>query len=125
MLILIPSDPLFDYKKVRNMWNECKDKLDDGKSFDEVLKDSHFYSFYVGNKFIGCIYFYQKEDGKLYLNAFAGRNTHKTNLKCLKKALTFYKCDVYAECKEKTAIFCILKIGFKKIGKNLYKYERG
>ena len=123
MLILTPLDVLFNYDEVKQMWEKYAENLHDCGNFDHLLKNSHFYSFFVDKKFIGCIYFYQRGD-RLFVNAFAGRNTHKINLECFKKALTFYNCDIYAESKEKTAIYCILKCGFKKIVGNIYKYER-
>lgn len=123
MEIITPLDNNFEYYKVKNLWNKCKDKLDDGGDFNKVIQNSHFFSFYSDNKLIGCICFYEKND-KLFLNGFSNRKMHQANLVCLKKALDFYNCDVYAECKEKPAILCLLKTGFKKIKDNLYKYER-
>ena len=123
MLILTPLDSLFDYQEAKKLWEKYKDKLEDGGDFDKVLENSQFFSFYSDKKLIGCISFYQN-DGKTFVNAFAGRKTHAINLECLKKALTFYNCDIYAKSKEKPAIYCILKCGFKKIENNLYIYER-
>ena len=57
-------------------------------------------------------------------NAFAYRGTHKLNLECLKKSFDWFNCDIYAETQHKTAILCLFRCGFKKVGNNLYKYER-
>ena len=74
-------------------------------------------------KHIGCIYYYKK-DGKLFVNAFANRHTHKTNIECLKMSFDWFNCDIYAQTQHKTAIYCLYKCGFKKVHNNLYKYER-
>lgn len=123
MLILTPKDKLFNYDEAKKLHEKYADLLDDGCDFDEIINYSHFFSFYEGKKFIGCIYFYKKDE-KTFVNAFAGRKTHKQNIKCLKKALDFYNCDIYANSKQKTAILCLLRAGFKQIGNNIYKYER-
>ena len=78
---------------------------------------------YEKTQLIGCIYLFEDND-KLFICAFAGRKTHLLNIEAFKTVLNFYNRDIYAETKHKTAIYCILKVGFKKIGDNLYKYER-
>ena len=123
MLILTPKDNLFNYDEAKKLHDQYADLLEDGCEFDELINYSHFFSFYDGEKFIGCIYFYKK-DGKTFVNAFAGRKTHKSNIECLKKALNFYKCDIYANSTQKTAILCLLRAGFKKTDNNLYIYKR-
>lgn len=124
IVVRTPEHPLFNYAECKEMFDKYNDKID-VDDYDTVLKTTHFFSFIDWNKgeLIGCIYFYQDED-KVFVSAFAGRKHHLTNLECLKKSLNWYKCDIYAECKEKTAIFCLLKCGFEKIGKNLYVYRR-
>lgn len=123
MLVLTPKDNLFSYDEAKTMWEKCKENLENSGDFENIVKNTHFYSFYVDKKLIGCIWFCLK-DGEVFINAFADRNTHELNLKCLKTALGFYNCDIYAESIQKPAIYCILKCGFKKIDKNLFKYER-
>lgn len=125
MLILKPEDPLFNFFECKNFYEKNQKLLDDFTPFEELIKDDdiHFYSFYENEKFIGCIYFYLNNN-KVFVNAFAKRHTHKTNIECLKKSLTFYSCDIFATSEHKTAILCLLKCGFKKVKDNLYKYER-
>lgn len=123
MEIYCQNHPNFNYEECKALYDKCKRQIGSEDGFNEVLQDTHFYSFYEDGKFIGCIYFYLI-DGKVYVNAFAGRHTHAINLDCFKKSLTFYNCDIYAKSIRKTAILCLLRCGFKKIGKNLYKYER-
>ncbi len=77
----------------------------------------------VEKKHIGCIYYYEL-DGKLYVNAVAYRKTHLINMECFKKSLTWWNCDIYARTHHKTAIYTILKCGFKKVGENLYIYRK-
>lgn len=123
MDIYCQNHPKFNYNQAKEMYLKYADFIEDSKNFDEVLENTHFYSFFVGGKFIGCIYFYLI-DGKIYVNAFADRKTHNINIECFKKALSFYSCDIYARSKQKTAIYCILKCGFKKNGNNLYRLKR-
>lgn len=123
MLILTPDNPLFNYKECEKLYNSLKDDIGEDLPFDELLIGIDFYSFYEKDKFIGCIYYYPI--GKaLFVNAFANRYTHKTNIECFKKSLSFYPCNIYARSNKKTSILCLLRCGFKKIGKNLYKLER-
>ena len=67
---------------------------------------------------------YYEIDNKLYVNAVAYRKTHLINMGCFKTSLTWWNCDIYARTHHKTAIYTILKCGFKKIGENLYIYKR-
>jgi len=124
MLILTPENPLFNYDECKRLYEENRHLLDDNSSFEELLQDIHFYSFFDGDRFLGCIYFYLN-DNKVFVNAVAkDRHTHLKNIECFKKVLSLYSCDIYANSKLKTSILCLLRCGFKKIAKNLYKYER-
>lgn len=119
MIVISAIDPHFDYEEAKSLWTKHRDKLDDGGDFDKLLRNSHFFSFYENDIFIGCMCFYQKDD-KLFFNGFSKRKCHLLNLRCIKKALTFYNTDVYAQSIEKPAIYCLLKAGFHKVSKNLY-----
>ena len=125
MLILTPKDYLFNYNECKKLYEDNQKFIDDNTPFKNLVNDNdiHFYSFYENEKFIGCIYFYVN-DNKVFVNAFAKRHTHKINLDCLKKCLSFYSCDIYARSKYQTAILCLLRCGFKKVNNNIYKYER-
>lgn len=123
MLVLTPKDNLFNYDEVKALHNKYKDLLEDRCSFDELLEKTHFFSFYVGKKFIGCVYACEK-DGKVFISGFSNRKTHKENIECLKKVINFYNCDIYAESTQRPAIICLLRAGFKKIDTNIYKNER-
>ena len=124
IVVRTPEHLLFNYTECREMFEKHHKKLD-VDDYDTVLKTTHFFSFIDWNKgeLIGCIYFYQ-QDGRLYVTAFASRKHHLTNLECFKKSLTWYNCDIYAECKQKTAILCLLKSGFEKLEKDIYIYRR-
>lgn len=119
----IPSDESFDYESCRKMYEKYQDLIGDSQDFKDLVKETYFYSFYVKDKLLGCIYCYYKDD-KLFLNGFADRHHHKENMECMKLVLSYFSCDIYAESIRKTAIFCLLELGFKKIGQKLYKYER-
>lgn len=121
--ILIPSDKDFNYQECKKLFEDNQNLLEDFYNFDTVIKNTFFYSFRKDGKHLGCIYFYEIYNN-LYVNAVAYRKTHLLNLECFKKSLTWWNCDIYARTHHKTAIYGILKCGFKKIGDNLYKYER-
>lgn len=123
MQVLIPSNPNFNYHQCKKLFEDNQDLIEDYEKFDDVIKNTFFYSFLVNGKHIGCIYYYEI-DNKLYVNVVAYRGTHQINLECFKTSLTWWNCDIYARTHHKTAIYGILKCGFKKIGENLYKYER-
>ena len=120
----IPTDKKFNFKECKKMFNEVRGLVGDKDSFRNIVDNHHFFSFYKDNKLLGCIYVYDK-DNKLFLNGFAGRHHHAENMEAMKKDLSWYNCDIYAFSKRKTAIFCLYELGFKKIDKNLYIYERG
>lgn len=124
IVVKTPNDALFNYGECREMFDLYNEKIDID-DFDTVIKTTHFFAFYDWNKaeLIGCIYFYQ-HNGKLFITAFSGRHHHELNMKCLKMSLDWYKCNIYAECKQLTAQICLREAGFKKIKKGLYVYRR-
>jgi len=121
--ILIPKNSNFNYSECQQMYKENQKAIGDNQSFDSLIENTFFYSFFVENKHIGCIYYYERNN-KLFVNAFANRHTHLINIYCLKESLSWWNCDIYAKTSHKQAIYTILKCGFKKISKNIYKYER-
>ncbi len=123
MQVLIPTDKNFNYFQCKKLFEDNQHLIEDYEKFDDVIKNTFFYSFFVGGKHIGCIYYYEIDD-KLFVNVVAYRKTHLINIECFKTSLTWWNCDIYARTHHKTAIYGMLKCGFKKIGENLYKYER-
>ena len=123
MQVLIPTDKNFNYEQCKKLFEDNQHLIEDYEKFDDVISHTFFYSFLVHGKHIGCIYYYEI-DNKLYVNAVAYRKTHLINMECFKKSLSWWNCDVYARTHHKTAIYTILKCGFKKVANNLYKYER-
>lgn len=121
--VFIPTDSKFNYSECKKLFEDNQHLIEDFSNFDEVINQTFFYSFIVDNQFIGCIYYYEIND-KLYVNAVAYRKTHLINMECFKKSLTWWNCDIYARTHHKTAIYTILKCGFKKIKSNLYKFTR-
>jgi hypothetical protein len=121
--VFIPTDINFNYEECEELYQKYQHSIGDNEKFRDVVKNTYFYSFFEDGKHIGCIYYYYR-DGKLFVNAFANRHTHETNIKCLKLTFEWFDCDIYAETRHKTAIYCLYKCGFKKIGNNIYKYER-
>ena len=123
MKILIPKNPTFNYEQCKKLFEDNQHLIEDYEKFDDVIKNTFFYSFFVGGKHIGCIYYYEIDD-KLYVNAVAYRKTHLINIEYFKTSLTWWNCDIYARTHHKTAIYTILKCGFRKVAENLYIYER-
>ena len=123
MKVLIPTDKNFNYYKCKKLYEDNQHLIEDYEKFDDVIKNTFFYSFIVKGRHIGCIYYYE-QDIKLFVNVVAYRKTHLINLECFKESLTWWNCDIYARTHHKTAIYGILKCGFKKIGENLYIYKR-
>jgi hypothetical protein len=123
MQVLIPANPDFNYEECKILFEKNQYLIEDFEKFDDVIKNTFFYSFFEGGKHIGCIYYYEL-DNKLYVNVVAYRKTHLINIECFKESLTWWNCDIYARTHHKTAIYGILKCGFKKIGENLYRYRR-
>ena len=123
MKILIPKNPDFNYEQCKKLFEENRDLVGDYEKFDDVIKNTFFYSFFVGGKHIGCIYYYEI-DNKLYVNAVVYRGTHLINMECFKTSLGWWNCDIYARTHHKTAIYTILKCGFCKVAKDLYIYKR-
>lgn len=121
--VKIPYEKDFNYKQCKKMYKKYQKEVEDDTNFNDVINNTYFYSFYENGKHIGCIYYYVKDD-KLYVNAFANRHTHITNIKCLKATFDWFKGDIYAQTKHKAAIYCLYKCGFKKIEDNIYKLER-
>lgn len=124
IIVRTPNDALFNYAECEELYEQNKHLIEDD-SFEDIVKRTWFYSFYdLGeNKLIGCIYFYLR-GSRMYVNAFAGRKTHKKNLECLKTALSWFRRNIYAKTKHKTAKLCLLRCGFEEVSKNLYKYRR-
>lgn len=117
-----PADIEFDFNEVKQLYDKNQKLLEDD-NFNDVVNRTDFYSYYDDNEFLGCIYFYYI--GKdLYFNAFAKRGHHLKNLECLKMTLDWYDTPIYANALHKTSILCLLRLGFKKVKDNIYKYER-
>lgn len=125
IIVRTPHDDLFNYSECEEMYNKNKELIGDD-DFKDIVKRTFFYSFYEWNthKFIGCIYYYYRNDGRLFFNGFAGRKHHLLNLECVKKTLNWFDCDIYAETKHKTAKLCLLKCGFEKFENDIYIYRR-
>ena len=119
IVVRTPKDKLFNYTEVEELYNECKNDLEDG-DFSEVIKSTLFYSFYIWKtvELIGCVYFYCR-GRKLYVNAFAKRG-HQ----CFKESLKWFKRNIYADGLHKTSRLCLLKCGFKRVKNNLFVLKR-
>ena len=124
--VIIPNNPDFLlYKdKLKEMYEQNQDKICDSNSFDFILYNTLFYCFIDDGTLIGAIYFFQDE-GKLYLNAYAGRKHLDKNIECVKLSTTWFNCDIYAEAQNRASALCLLRSGFKRVKDNLFVYEHG
>jgi len=123
IIVRIPSHPKFDYKACENLYYQHQKDLGTNETFEEVLKNSDFYSFYRDEKLIGCIYFYMIGK-RLLVSVFANRGHHELNLACFKESLKWYTGDIYAKVLHRTSSIGAMRCGFKKLKGNLYKYRR-
>ena len=121
--VRIPNDENFNYKENKKLYKKFQRIMEDDQPFREVVKNTFYYSFYNDETLIGAIYCFYRDD-KLFLNAFATRHHHNENIECFKKVLSWFNCDMYAESNKKTAIYCLLKCGFKKLKDNIFIYRR-
>lgn len=121
--IYTPSDKLFNYAEIEELYNDCKELIGDDE-FKDVIDRTLFFAFYDETELIGCIYYYKLADSLMYVNAFAHRKHHELNLECFKYSLSWFDCDIYAKTQHRTAKLCLLRTGFKEVKKGLYKYIR-
>ena len=115
--VYIPDDFEFEIyePQLRKMYNESKEKICDTNNFDFIKNNTLFYSFISDGTLIGAIYLFF-DDGKLFLNAYAGRGHHEINVECVKMSTKWFKCDIYAEAQNRASALCLLKSGFKRVG---------
>lgn len=124
---IIPSNPDFDlYKdKLKEMYEQNQDKICDSNSFNFITHNTLFYCFIDSDgALIGAIYFFLDE-GKLFLNAYAGRKHLEKNVECVKLSTTWFDCDIYAEAQNRASALCLLRSGFKRVKDKLFVYKHG
>lgn len=123
MKVLIPQDKNFEFERCKKMYEQYTPRVKDDASFEEVVSNTFFYSFYNEDNITLCVYFYEI-DGKLWVNGYGLRNKHLFNKKCFKESLTWFNCDVWANTQFKEVAWALLRCGFKKFDKNIYVYHR-
>jgi hypothetical protein len=121
MRVLIPYDEGFEYEKVKSMYDENRLRLREQSTFDEVLKNTLFYSFYDGERITLCVYYYSLE-GKLWVNGFGKRNSHLFNKKCFEISLKWFDCDVWIDTPYREVAWAVCQCGFKRVEKGIYRY---
>ena len=126
MKVYIPTDTFFNYSQCKALYEKYKDLIGDIDDFCKILLTTQFFSFFSSSgNFVGCLYFYHSSDGKLMMNGFSNRGMHLENIKAIQLASNWYKTDIYAKTPHKTAVFCLLRAGFKKIDDKLYIKRKG
>ena len=124
MKVLMPLDSDFKYDECKKLYEKNKKILNEESTFDEVINNTFFYSFYNDeNELTLCVYFF-KSEGKLWINGFGIRKRHLFNKECLLKALSWFNCDIWAKSVEKPAIYGIMICGFKKYKDDIYVYRQ-
>lgn len=124
MKILIPKNVDFEYEKCYELYKINQRLINDNASFNDVIQNTFFYSFYNNQELIGCIYLYYVNN-KLFFNGFAKRKYFSLKIQAVKTIFEWFNCDIYAESIQKPAILLLLRCGFKKINKNLYVHYNG
>lgn len=123
MEIRIPENQNFDFYACKKLYKKYQGLICDDASFNQVIKNTFFYSFYDNKNLIGCIYIFEKQK-KIFMNGFARRGYHNFNVQAVKRIFEWFDSDIYAESKQKPAIYLLLKCGFQKISDNLFVYYK-
>ena len=65
--VRLPLHKGFDYEACKKLYEKLQDQINDD-NFDDVVKRTIFYSFYITStwELIGCIYYYRKGDKSQY-----------------------------------------------------------
>ena len=108
--VWIPYDREF-YKyrnECKELYESVQDKIGDGNSFDFICENTFFYLFETDGNLIGGIYYFEKPDGKLYLNAF----------------VSWFRENIYAEAKNRASAICLIRAGFRRSKENIFCYNR-
>ena len=120
--VWIPSQPEFEKysRECRELYESAQNEITDTSTFDEICKNTFFYLFEKDGDLIGGIYYFVKDDGKLYLNGFAKRKRHALCLECLKMSIKWFEGSIYAEAQNRCSALCLLKCGFVRKKGNLF-----
>ena len=118
-----PTMKHFPYEESKKLYEEKQSEIGDDQTFDEVIRNTVYFAFTEDDKLLGGIYFYEN-GSKIFVNVFANRNTHLSNLTCFKWSLNGFDKPIYAKTTHRHVRIQLLRLGFKKIDENLYKYER-
>ena len=123
--VFIPLNPEFQRfeTQVKELYERSQEKICDPNSFEFIKNNTLFYIFIEGGALIGAIYYFM-DDGKLFLNGFAGQKHHFENLYCLRLSTTWFNCDIYAEAQNRASAICLLRCGFKREKDNLFCLKR-
>jgi len=123
--VWIPSQEEFKKyrKECKNLYESLQDKITDPNTFDFICKNTFFYLFETEGSLIGGLYYFVKDGGKLFVNAFAKRKMHEICLECFNRSLKWFKGNVYAEAQNRASALCLLKCGFRRVKDNLFVFE--
>ena len=79
--VFIPLNPEFQKyeSRVKELYEKSQGKICDPNSFEFIKNNTLFYIFIEDGVLIGAIYYFI-DNGKLFLNGFAGQKHHFENL---------------------------------------------
>lgn len=123
MKIIVPTDGDFDFYSCRKLYYQNQKAIGDDAKFNQIIKNTLFFSFYDNKVLVGCIYLYKREE-KLFFNGFAKPKFHMFNLVAVEIILKSIDCDIYAESIQKPAIYVLLRCGFKRVEPNIFMYKK-
>ena len=121
MDVRIPADENFDFYACRKLYKKYQKAVGDDVSFNQIIKNTCFYSFYDNKNLVGCIYVFEKNK-KIFINGFAKRGFHNFNIKAVKKIFDWFKSDIYAFSINYRARYVLFTSCFSKITDNLFVY---
>lgn len=104
-------DRIRDQQELVDLFNE---RPLESFSVDFIINNPHIYCFYLENVLYGCIFFTQ-EDEKLFIHGFSKPKIYRDVIDAIKIVCNHYKQDIYCRTEIKSAIYALLKSGFKKI----------
>jgi len=121
--VLIPTDDEFNYNECKNLYGFNKSLINDDASFDEIIQNTLFYSFYDDNILSLCVYFFFLKN-KMWVNGYGIRKHHLYNKKCFQTALKWFSCDIWANTPHRPVKFALLRCGFKKYKDDIYVFRQ-
>ena len=122
--VLIPFDDEFieREKEIKDLYKKSQNKICDSNSYETVRDNTFFYVFFLDEKLIGIIYYFE-ENGMLFFNGCSNKKMFPINVECIKLSTTWFNTKIYAEAQNRASALCLLKSGFVRKKSNLFVYN--